>query len=415
MKFFRSLSTTIFITFVLCGCHSQISKKDKEESFKLSKQSEILLKEGKLDDGERLIDEALKLNPRNYAAYNDLGYIKGKQNKPQQEVINNFKRALEIKPDYAIGHYSLANYYFLIKDYKNTIEIANKYLSIRFTENLDSGLLKRIYFMIAKSEERLMQFDAAITDFKKAIQIDSTDKFNHYELGESYYYGSNDIPDALIEFTKALDIDSTYYQAYIEREKCDRNLNPPLLKQAKSDSINSYKFDTSKYTGPNTTPNKLENFRQSLNPKLAEANAFYNSILIPYDSVKLLQQKFIDGLTVDFYKIKDNSAAIIDIAYLQKLINDVKAANKMLLKKLNNVQEFDSTVDLKNKLMSYENQFKDLLVEDMPRLIAILKYANVYKLRAAMDLIMPKMILIREKGMEFTKTENDFLNKYTLH
>ncbi len=125
IRFTKILFAISFIIVLTFGCHSQISKTEREKSFYLARQSDTLLKENKLDSAEILIDKALKIYPGNYIAYNNRAYIKIQQKKPQQEIINDYKKAIEVGPEYDIGLYSLANYYFLIYDYENTINISS--------------------------------------------------------------------------------------------------------------------------------------------------------------------------------------------------------------------------------------------------------------------------------------------------
>jgi tetratricopeptide (TPR) repeat protein len=137
-------------------------------------------------------------------------------------------------------------------------------LSFQSSQQLDSKTIENTYYKLGKSEENLLQFKEAVIDFKKAIEINPANKYSHFGLGECYYYGSNYIAAALTEFTNALDIDSTYAAAYIEREKCDRNSNPPLLEQAESDSMNANRYETKSKNKTDTLNKAFERVRKSL-------------------------------------------------------------------------------------------------------------------------------------------------------
>lgn len=415
MSFFKILSSIIFITAIVCGCQVKNSSPKEQESFNLAKQSDAEIKAKNFDSAFILISMALALDSNNYIAYNNRAYLKIKQNKPPQEVIDDYKKAIKIAPEYAIATFSLANYYFEIKDYRNTITWANRYLSFQLSQQLYSELIENTYFKIAKSEENLLQFKQAVIDFKKAIKINPANKYSHFGLGQSYYYGSNNIVAALAEFTNALDIDSTYAAAYIEREKCDRNSKPPLLKQAESDSMNANRYET-KSKNKNDTLNKtFERVRKSLDSKVAEADAFYKSIHALYVPVKTAEQKLVDNIALDLIKINNKSNANVDIKYLRKLVNDALVFNTELLRKLNGITEVDSAIGCKKKLDIYQKSFKTLLVKDMPRFIDILEYANNYKLAAAIDAIKTTLVLIRQQGIDFKNAEDELFSKYSLH
>ena len=59
IRFTKILFAISFIIVLTFGCHSQISKTEREKSFYLARQSDTLLKENKLDSAEILIDKAL--------------------------------------------------------------------------------------------------------------------------------------------------------------------------------------------------------------------------------------------------------------------------------------------------------------------------------------------------------------------
>jgi tetratricopeptide (TPR) repeat protein len=415
MSFFKILSNIIFITAIFCGCHEKNFSPEEQESFNLARQSDVEIKAKNFDSASILIAMALAIDSNNYIAYNNRAYLKIQQNKPAQEVIDDYKKALSIAPQYAIATYSLANYYFEAKDYRNTINWANRYLSFQLSQQLDSDLIENTYFKLAKSEENLLLFNQAIIDFKKAIQINPANKYSHFGLGECYYYGSNNIAAALAEFTNALDIDSTYGAAYIEREKCDRNSRPPLLQQAESDSINADSYETKTKNKNDTTNRAFERVRKSLDQKVAEADAFYKSIRALYVPVKTAEQKLVDNIGADLIKINNKSNAIVDIKYLRKLVNDALVVNTELLRKLNDIMEVDSAIGCKKKLDMYQKSFKTLLVKDMPRFIDILEYANNYKLAAAIDAIKTTLVLIRQQGIDFKNAEDELFSKYSLY
>jgi tetratricopeptide (TPR) repeat protein len=415
MRFFKILFSTIFITAIICGCHGKNSSTEEQESFNLARQSELEIKAKNFDSASILIALAIAVDSNNYIAYNDRAYLKFQQNKPPQEIIDDYKKALAIAPKYAIAAYSLANYYFEIKDYRNTINLANRYLSFQLSQQLDSVQIEDIYYKLAKSEENLLLFNQAVIDFKKAIQINPANKYSHFGLGECYYYGSNNIAAALAEFTNALDIDSTYAAAYIEREKCDRNIKPPLLKQAESDSMNANKYETKSKSNNDTMNRTFERVRKSLDPNVAEADAFYKSIHASYLPVKVAEQTLIDNIGADLLQINNKSTANVDLKYLRKLVDDALVANTGLLRNLKGLTEIDSAIGCKKKLDIYQETFKIFLVKDMPKFIDILKYANNYRLAAAIDAIKTSLILIRQQGIEFKNAEDELFNKYSLH
>ena len=112
MRLIRMMLSAVFCFLFIVSCHPQNSKTDKALSFRLARQSDTLIRANKLDSAQILIDKALKIYPGNYIAYNNRAYIKRLEKKPQREIIDDLNKAIELWPEYDIGLFSLANYYF---------------------------------------------------------------------------------------------------------------------------------------------------------------------------------------------------------------------------------------------------------------------------------------------------------------
>ncbi len=214
------LYSFVLLLSILTSCQSQTNIK---ESTKLSNKSKILLLEDKIDEAEIVVEKSIQLDPTNYAAYNNRAFIKTKQNKPKEEVIEDYKKALRLKPNYDISLYSLTNYYFEIKDYESTIANANIFLDYSVKEDFDKTLIQHIYAISGESKYMIGEFDNAIIDIKKAIELDSDDAECHKLLGDCYLY-KNSLTEALKELTTAIILNESYYQAYLARAKCYESL-----------------------------------------------------------------------------------------------------------------------------------------------------------------------------------------------
>lgn len=234
------LSSFILLLSILTSCKSQTNSK---ESTRLSNESEILLQDNKIEEAERVVEKSIQLDPTNYAAYNNRAFIKIQQNKPQEEVIADYKKALELKPSYEISLYSLANYYFEIKDYENTIANASIYLDYSKKENFDKKLKQHIYAISGESKYMIGQFDNAIIDINKSLELDSANAESHKLLGDCYLY-KNNLQEALKELTTAIHLMGNYYQAYLARAKCYESLqNPKSLELAELDYKKAFELN----------------------------------------------------------------------------------------------------------------------------------------------------------------------------
>jgi len=210
----------VFILSILTSCDSQ---KNSKESTRLSNESKSLLENNKIEEAEIVVKKSIQLDPTNYAAYNNRAFIKLRQKKPKEEIIADYKKALQLKPNYDISLYSLTNYYFEIKDYESTIANANIYLDYSVKEDFDTKLTQHIFAISGESKYMIGEFDNAIIDIKKSIELDTADAESHKLLGDCYLY-KNSFAEALKELTTAIRLNDTYYQAYLARAKCYESL-----------------------------------------------------------------------------------------------------------------------------------------------------------------------------------------------
>lgn len=229
-----------FSFFISCN-----TAKNKRESENLCNQSKMLLQENKLQEAEVIIQKAILLDPNNYVAFNNRAYLKIKQNKSSEEILSDYRKSLKLKPDYEISLYSLANYFHEIKDYKSTIENATVYLDYANKRNFDKKLIQYIYGLRGDAKYMSGEFNEAIPDIKMALTLDSTDAASHLNLGDCYFY-KDSIANAIQQYTKAITLDSNYYQAYLARARSyESSKIPDLLDLAEKDYASAIKINPS--------------------------------------------------------------------------------------------------------------------------------------------------------------------------
>ena len=95
-----------------------------------------------------------KLNPKNFAAYNNLGstYKEINQN---ENAINNFNIAKKINPDYYIAYNNLGNHFQEIKLYEDAIKNYKKVVELKPDFKFAIGKLMHAKMRISYS---LLQF-----------------------------------------------------------------------------------------------------------------------------------------------------------------------------------------------------------------------------------------------------------------
>ena len=122
---------------------------------KLINEALIFKQRGDLIRAERLLSKAIKIDPKNFIAFNNIGSIYSARNKPE-EAKNFFLKAIHFKPDYGNAIFNLAlineemgNKQEAIKYYKEAIKIDPKNLS--FHHNLSR--VDKTYFSTLDSNE----------------------------------------------------------------------------------------------------------------------------------------------------------------------------------------------------------------------------------------------------------------------
>ncbi|MBC7474900.1 MAG: tetratricopeptide repeat protein [Candidatus Sericytochromatia bacterium] len=81
--------------------------------------AKTLMNQGNYDQAIKYYNRAKEIYPNEADIYNNLGFIFSKQNN-WLEVINNFKKAIEVKPDFITAYYNLAKAYEKIGDINNS-------------------------------------------------------------------------------------------------------------------------------------------------------------------------------------------------------------------------------------------------------------------------------------------------------
>ena len=114
-------------------------------------------------NGETLFRHAIAVTKNNYIAYNDLGYFLSKHGH-LQEAIDNFRKALQIKPDYEPTLANLGNALIVCNQYDQAITCYETLLRI---DPSDAAAYSNLgYALTAKG-----RLDEAIGNYQKALQI----------------------------------------------------------------------------------------------------------------------------------------------------------------------------------------------------------------------------------------------------
>lgn len=112
-------------------------------------------------------------------AYNYLAKIYQEQGNTEL-AIENFKKAVEFKPDFFEANYELGKIYFSLNDYKN----ASKYLTKAASVQLDNI---ELLSLTAETYRMTGRADDAIIIFEKILEIEPDSAFANAKAGEIYF------------------------------------------------------------------------------------------------------------------------------------------------------------------------------------------------------------------------------------
>ncbi|MND96255.1 Tetratricopeptide repeat protein [compost metagenome] len=385
-------------------------------SIRLSVRSKYLLQKNDLDSAAILIEQALDLDPQNYIAYNNRAYLKFKENKISNEIISDYKKALEINPNYDIAIYSLANYYFDIEDYQNTIEGIDQLMKLPIKE-LDSNLIKHAYFIKGQSHETLAQYDKAIETFLKILLHDPSDANAHKSLADCYFY-DHKIFEAIGEYTKAIEIDSNLYQAYLGRASCFENCYPEITDLAIKDYNEALNINPNLKDYYFTNSPLLQSARKRIGVKVDTKYTAHDQYMIINSIIEKQwsQQMLIDKTTAILLKLKTNSNVSINyINELKELVKLAKLENTRSITKLQRVIEMDTSINYKAKTLNYEKLFQKILENEYNQLEVILLSDLGNKFEKSATLFKGKFSELKQAEFQFNEAAKEFKKKYILN
>ena len=134
-----------------------------------------------------------------------------------EEAKENFKKAIEIKPDYADVHYNLGNIFVELDLFESAIE------SFHNVINIDSKY-GQAYYNLGVSYYEIGQFYDAIESFQSALKLDPKNIDILLNLGNSLRELNQNI-DAIYQYEKIIEIDKDNYLTYNNLATIYRSLN----------------------------------------------------------------------------------------------------------------------------------------------------------------------------------------------
>lgn len=143
----------------------------KEDNQYISILINDLINKSKYEEANQMLDEAIAANPQNAEFYNVKGTLYENQKEPEK-AFEFYKKAIEIKPDYAKGQFDVGRYYF------------NKAVQKRDEINKLSGAA----YQKAVANELNPLYKEALPYLEKAYQLDPENNDAKNALRNIYYF-----------------------------------------------------------------------------------------------------------------------------------------------------------------------------------------------------------------------------------
>lgn len=129
---------------------------------------------------------------------------------------------------------------------------------------------------------------------------------------------------------------------------------------------------------------------------------------------KATQQAFVNKMTETFNIVKENNNAKIDTKELRDLLEKAKQANQTSFNEINNIQEVDNEINLKEKTLNTIELFRSLYQNEFSKTIEILESKESNKIEKAGQLFTGKEDEVNKVQTIAKEADEEFTNKYNI-
>ncbi len=197
----------------------QLLSEFPESSIGLDMKGLLLMKTNKLNEAERYLQKAVKLDPNFAIAWYNLSVIARKQEKPDLS-LNYLNRALTIQADLGKAYFDRALVKKQMGDKSGALDDYNTFIDEQGGNHIEAYLNRGLTLKM------LGDFDGALQDINLVIE-------NSDEIASLYKYRGNihvlmgKTELALQDYNKAIELDPSYEEAYFNRAIAYLNMGFP--------------------------------------------------------------------------------------------------------------------------------------------------------------------------------------------
>lgn len=113
------------------------------------------------------------------------------------------------------GYFTAAGVWYARGDYRAALREVGK--SLEYVGEVPPETAATGYIMSAMIRMALQDYPGAINDLDVAIELNPLSVRAHMSKGQLSYYGSGDIQNAMASYSRAIEVDSSYYKPYLLR------------------------------------------------------------------------------------------------------------------------------------------------------------------------------------------------------
>lgn len=198
-----------------------------------------------LNDNDEVIrnfKKAIEILPESAYLYYNLGSVYCKI-EDFEKSIYNFKEAIKLEPDYERAYYFLGYSYININDYVEAIYNVRKAIEINPENEKYYNILANYLGIQGQSYYKSKQYDQALDTYKKIISINSNysgkisyNIISNYDIGKIYYLCLEKLEESKPYFNKVIELDKansliTIFSIYFlgKKEEALRRMNLKLI------------------------------------------------------------------------------------------------------------------------------------------------------------------------------------------
>ena len=164
-----------------------------------------LYNSGKLDIVEKEVVKLIKKNPKNFVLYHLFGAVLVDQKNFGKALIN-YKKSIEINPDYAEGHNNMGSALYNLEKFNESIDSYQRAIKIK-PEYAEA------YNNLGVTFKELGELTKSINSYQEAIKINPNYAEAYNNIG-NVYNANQKINDAILNYKKAIKLNSNFAEAY---------------------------------------------------------------------------------------------------------------------------------------------------------------------------------------------------------